>query len=114
MIKLRTRPDSSVLCQPLGALDFEAASELRHHIARIVRPDLELVFDLSRVDHIDAFGASVLVASVRRVRAMGGRSRVCRVNAVAVEGTSELSACHEMTWRKESAATNAFAGDTPA
>jgi anti-anti-sigma factor len=80
VIKLRTCPDSSVVCQLSGALDFEAATELRHQIAAIVRPDLELIFDLRRVDYIDAFGASVLVGSVRRVRAMGGRSRVCRVN----------------------------------
>ena len=80
MIKLRTYPDSSVVCQPLGALDFEAATELRHQIAGIVRPELELVFDLRQVDYIDAFGASVLMVSVRRIRAMGGRPRVCRVN----------------------------------
>jgi anti-anti-sigma factor len=80
VIKLLTGADSSVVCQPLGALDFEGATELRHQIAGIVRPDLELVFDLRQVDYIDAFGASVLVGSVRRVRAMGGRSRVCRAN----------------------------------
>jgi anti-anti-sigma factor len=80
VIKLWTCPDSSVVCQLSGALDFQAATELRHQIAAIVRPDLELIFDLRRVDYIDAVGASVLVGSVRRVKAMGGRSRVCRIN----------------------------------
>lgn len=80
MITLRICPDSSVVCQPFGALDFEAAAELRHQIAEIDRPSLELVFDLSRVDYLDAFGASVLVGSLRRVRAMGGTARVSHIN----------------------------------
>jgi len=80
VIKLQTRPDASVVCLPLGALDFQTATELRHGLAGILRPHLELVFDLSQVDYIDACGASALVGSVRRVRAMGGRSRVRHVN----------------------------------
>jgi anti-anti-sigma factor len=80
VITLRTCPDSGVVCQLSGALDSQAATELRPQIAAIVRPDLELIFDLGRVDYIDAVAASVLVGSVRRVRAMGGRSRLGRVN----------------------------------
>ena len=80
MINVEKWPGSSVVCQPLGALDLEAASELRHRITAILRPELDLVLDLSHVDYIDAFGASALVGSLRRVRAMGGSPRVCHVN----------------------------------
>jgi anti-anti-sigma factor len=80
VIKLWTCPDSTVICQPLGGLDLDAATQLRHLIAGILRPRLNLVFDLSQVDHIDAVGASALMGAVRQVRAMGGRSRMRHVN----------------------------------
>ena len=80
MMNLEKWQGSSVVCQPLGALDLEAASEFRHRIAAILRPELDLVLDLSHVDYIDASGASALVGSLRRVRAMGGNPRVCHVN----------------------------------
>jgi anti-anti-sigma factor len=80
MITLHTCPDSTVVCRPEGTLDYNAATQLRHLVGGILSPDLNLVLDLSRVHHIDGVGASALVGSVRRVRAMGGRSRISDVN----------------------------------
>ena len=80
MIEIQSAPDSSVICRPHGALDIDTATELRHLTGEILHPELDLVFDLSQVDYIDAVGASALVGSVRRVRAVGGQSRLSQVN----------------------------------
>ncbi len=80
LVKLQICPDSTLICQPLGALDLDAATRLRHLITAILRPGLDLVFDLSEVDRIDAVGASALVGSIRRVAAVEGRCRVRHAN----------------------------------
>lgn len=79
-IDFRTGPDSSVICRLRGAMDFGNATQLRHRIGEVLHPDLDLVFDLSQVEYVDAVGASALVGSTRRVRAIGGRARVSKVN----------------------------------
>jgi anti-anti-sigma factor len=61
---------------------------------------LDLIFDLSCVDHVDAFGASALVGSVRRVRAMGGTCRILQVNA-------------QVRWILNIVGMNRFLADSP-
>jgi anti-anti-sigma factor len=72
--------ESTIICRPVGALDFNTATQLRHLVGEILSPNLDLIFDLSLVNFIDAVGASALVGSIRRVRAIGGRSGVSAVN----------------------------------
>ena len=77
MTELQIGTGSSVTCRPLGDLDLVSAVSLRHLIGEVLRPGLEVVTDLQNVSLIDAVGLSALVGSVRRVRAVGGRARIC-------------------------------------
>ena len=77
MTELQIGTGSSVTCRPLGDLDLVSAVSLRHLIGEVLRPGLEVVIDLQNVSLIDAVGLSALVGSVRRVRAVGGRARIC-------------------------------------
>jgi anti-anti-sigma factor len=80
MIQIETRPDSTVVCRPLGDLHLEASMEFRHVIGDLLEPELNIVIDLSRVESIDAVGVSALVGSLRRVRALRGVARIERAN----------------------------------
>jgi hypothetical protein len=71
----RVGADCSIVCRPSGGLDWIGAVSLRHAIHDWLRPGLDLIIDLSRVDFIDAVGMSALVGCVRRVRAGGGEAR---------------------------------------
>jgi anti-sigma B factor antagonist len=70
-IEILTDPDASVLCKPLGDLDWVSAVSLRHAIHDAVRPGAEIVIDLSRVSLIDAVGLSAIAGSIRRAQAVG-------------------------------------------
>ena len=76
MTELHIGKGSSVTCRPSGDLDLVSAVSMRHLIGEVLRPGLEVVFDLQNVSFIDAVGLSPLVGSVRRVRAVGGRARI--------------------------------------
>ena len=76
MTELHIGTGLSVTCRPLGDLDLVSAVPMRHLIGEVLRPGLEVVFDLQNVSFIDAVGLSALVGSVRRVRAVGGRARI--------------------------------------
>ena len=69
----------SVICRPIGQLDWAGAIALRHVVHDSVAPGAEIVIDLSRVAFVDAAGMSALVESVRRVRALGGTARISNV-----------------------------------
>ena len=73
--------DSSIVCRPSGGLDWIGAVSLRHAIHDSLRPGVDIIIDLSRVDFIDAVGMSALVGSVRRVRAVGGEAQICNVTS---------------------------------
>jgi anti-anti-sigma factor len=72
MIEIVTLNESSIVCRPLGDLDFRSSISLRHVVGDILRPGLHLVVDMSRVAAIDAVGLSALVGTARRVRAIEG------------------------------------------
>jgi anti-anti-sigma factor len=75
-VDTHVRADSSIVCSPSGGLDWIGAISLRHAIHDSLRPGVDIIIDLSRVDFIDAVGMSALVGSVRRVRAVGGEARI--------------------------------------
>ncbi|MGO9661208.1 MAG: STAS domain-containing protein [Acidimicrobiales bacterium] len=77
MIETELRPGSSIVCRPVGELDWVGAVPLRRVVHDAFAPGLEVVIDLSRVEFIDAAGMSALVGSVRFVRAQGGAARTC-------------------------------------
>jgi anti-anti-sigma factor len=81
VVETRVRPDSSIVCRPSGGLDWIGAVSLRHAIDDSLRPGVDLIIDLRRIDFIDAFGMSVLVGSVRRVRAVGGEAHICNATS---------------------------------
>jgi anti-anti-sigma factor len=58
-------------------LDWIGATSLRHAIHDWLRPGVDILIDLSRVDFIDAVGMSALVGCVRRVRKVGGEAHIC-------------------------------------
>ncbi len=77
MIETKVLADSKVVCRPSGSLDWIAAMSLRHAIGDTLRPGVDVVIDLSRVEFVDAVGISALVGTVRRVRALGGQTEIC-------------------------------------
>jgi anti-anti-sigma factor len=79
LVETHVGADSSIVCRPSGGLDWIRAVSLRHAIHDSLRPGIDIIIDLSRVDFIDAVGMSALVGSVRRVRAVGGEAQICNV-----------------------------------
>lgn len=72
-------PGSSVVCKPLGNLDWAGAMSLRHDVRGSLQPGVEIVIDLSPVEFIDSAGMQAVVGSVRLARAFGATARVCNV-----------------------------------
>ena len=76
VVETRVRTDCSIVCRPSGGLDWIGAVSLRHAIHDSLRPGVDILIDLSRVDFVDAVGMSALVGCVRRVRAVGGEALI--------------------------------------
>jgi anti-anti-sigma factor len=105
MIEIVTLGDSRIVCRPLSDLDLRSSVSLRHVVGDILRPELDLVVDLSRVAAIDAVGLSALFGTARRVRAIGGTMAIRNV-------------CPGIVWLFELVGldrllTGAFAGGVP-
>ena len=77
VVETHVGADSRIVCRPSGGLDWIGAVSLRHALHDSLRPGVDIIIDLSRVDFIDAVGMSALVGSVRRVRAVGGEAQIC-------------------------------------
>jgi anti-anti-sigma factor len=77
VVETRPRTDCSIVCRPSGRLDWIGAVSLRHALHDSLRPSVDVIIDLSRVDFIDAVGMSALLGCVRRVRAVDGEARIC-------------------------------------
>jgi anti-anti-sigma factor len=76
VIETELMADSSIACRPSASLDWISAVSLRHVIGDSLRPGVEVIIDLSRVEFIDGVGISAIVGSVRRVRAVGGHTQL--------------------------------------
>jgi anti-anti-sigma factor len=79
MISVQSCPDSVVI-SPYGRLDLDASFELRHIVAKVLEPEVNVIIDLRHIDSIDAEGLSALVGSARRVRAIGGTASITHAN----------------------------------
>jgi anti-anti-sigma factor len=77
VIKIHTPSHSHLRCFPAGDLDHRAAIGLRQVVGRVLRPGMDVVFDLRDVESMDATGVSALTDSFRLVRTLGGAARVC-------------------------------------
>jgi anti-anti-sigma factor len=80
-VETRVRADCGIVCRPSGGLDWIGAVSLRHAIHDWLRPGVDIIIDLSRVDFIDAVGLSALVGCVCRVRAVGGEALICNATS---------------------------------
>jgi anti-anti-sigma factor len=76
MIDTQLRSHESIVCTLWGDLDWVGATALRHVMADLLQPGMEVVIDLRLVDSCDAVGISALVGSTRRARAVGCRVRI--------------------------------------
>ena len=76
VVEMHICEDMSMVCSPVGTLDWIGAVPLRHVIHDSLRPGVQVVIDLSQVDDIDAVGMSALVGSIRRVHAAGGHAEI--------------------------------------
>jgi anti-anti-sigma factor len=81
VVETRVRADSTIVCVPSGGLDWIGAVSLRHAIDHSLRPEVDIIIDLSRVEFMDAVGMSALVGCVRRVRAVGGEAQICNATS---------------------------------
>jgi anti-sigma B factor antagonist len=79
VIRTDALPGSTVVCKPLGNLDWVGAMSLRHDVRDSLQPGVEIVIDLSPVEFIDSVGMHAVVGSVRLARGFGAVARVCNV-----------------------------------
>jgi anti-anti-sigma factor len=98
VIETQMLAGSSIVCRPSGSLDWIAAVSLRHAIGDLLRPGVEVIIDLSRVEFIDAVGISAIAGSVRRVRAVGGQTELRGVSPV-VRRRLELAGVYGLVMR---------------
>lgn len=67
--------------QPAGVLDGVSAGQLRKEVSDIVAEGADTVLlDLKDVTFIDSSGLGVLVATLKMVRAAGGKLVICSIN----------------------------------
>ena len=97
LVETHVGADSSIVCRPSGGLDWIGAVSLRHAIHDSLRPGVDIIIDLSRVDFIDAVGMSALVGSVRRVRAVGGEAQICNATSQVRQRMELVGVYHLLT-----------------
>lgn len=76
MIELESHVGADTVVRPTGDLDWIGATALRHVADDLFRLGVNFVIDLGRTCRVDATGASALVGTVRRGRALGVDVRV--------------------------------------
>ena len=79
MIEVESNRDGVTTIRPAGTLDWTGATALRHVVDDLFRLRASFVVDLARTSRVDATGASALLGTMRRSRAVGVDVRV--VNA---------------------------------
>ena len=65
-----------VVCAPWGDLDWTGATSLRHVMADVLQPGVQVDIDLRHVDFFDAVGISALIGSSRRAELIGCSVRI--------------------------------------
>ena len=97
VVETHVGADSRIVCRPSGGLDWIGAVSLRHALHDSLRPGVDIIIDLSRVDFIDAVGMSALVGSVRRVRAVGGEAQICNATSQVRQRMELVGVYHLLT-----------------
>ena len=81
MIETVVTSECSVICRPIGGLDWVGAVYLRDAIAGVLQPEVDLVIDFSMVSFVDADGIIALRNSMELVQLVGGRTRFCGMSS---------------------------------
>lgn len=76
MIEVESPNDGTPTIRPAGSLDWLGAEILRHVVDDLFRLELSFVIDLARTTRVDATGASALLGTMRRSRALGVDVRI--------------------------------------
>jgi anti-anti-sigma regulatory factor len=72
MIELVTLSDSTIVCKFIGDLDVAGSLQLRHLVADIARPGLNLELDLRETRDVRAIGISAMIGAMRMMHSIGG------------------------------------------
>ena len=80
MIEIFIPSESAVVCRLIGDLDLAGSIQLRHVIADLIRPDLNLEIDLGSTGVVEAIGISALIGAMRRVHSLGGTVTVAHAS----------------------------------
>lgn len=86
MIETQVQADSTVVCRPLGRLDWIGSVYLRDAICHSLRDGVLVVLDLSMVDFIDSDGLGAVLGSIGLVHCVGG--------SVSVRNAADAVACY--------------------
>jgi anti-sigma B factor antagonist len=105
VISTDVRSDSSIVCKPLGNLDWSDAMSLRQVVRGPLQPGAEIVIDLSGVEFIDAVGMQAVVGSVRLARAFGSTARICNARP-QVQRVMDLVGVDRLLMRSSNAVAN--------
>jgi anti-anti-sigma factor len=71
MIDIKTRPDTTLECKPLGATDWRSSITLRHAVHEAMCRGQKIIINLGQVAYIDAVGLSAIIGIVRQAPAVG-------------------------------------------
>jgi anti-sigma B factor antagonist len=93
---------SAVVLAVAGEIDVYTSPALRDRIGALLRPDEQLIVDLSGVGFLDSTGLGVLVAGLNRSRELGaGMSLVCRNDRILtlfrITGLDQVFTTHATT-----------------
>jgi len=80
MIMMTDGPDSTIICRPLGEVDFLSALTLRHVITNLPRPDLKIAIDLRHAHDVDGVELRARIGPARRGRCLGRTARLVNLN----------------------------------
>lgn len=90
-IQVERHEDYAIL-RPAGELDIATVADLRGRVVEIIESGcVDLVVDLSAVTFIDSSGLGVIVGTMKRATAAGGRLVVTGIDAPAVANPFRVS-----------------------
>jgi anti-anti-sigma factor len=81
MIDIQTRSDGDISFCPGSEFGVPATSVLRLLVNKALKSGRDIVIDLRHVGFIEPAGVTALADSVRTVRAVGGRARICNAGS---------------------------------
>ena len=64
----------TIVCGLIGDLDRHSFADFAAKVTSVIRPGVDIAFDLSHIGFIDSTGLRALRASARRIQRAGGRA----------------------------------------